>query len=76
MVFDNSPPVMASRWEVVRDHFPILVLVFAAVGVAAGVHLASAAVIVIAVGHMVLAGVLFAIRVLRIRKAEHRSDDR
>lgn len=73
MVFDNSPdspppPPSALQWA--HANAPLILLVVAAVGVAAGMHLASAALAVAAAGHVVLAGLLLALRALRQRHRE------
>ena len=71
MVFDNSPdgpPPSPSALQRAHANFPLILLVVAAVGVAAGMHLASAALAVIAAGHVVLAGLLLALRALRQRR--------
>lgn len=64
MTFDNSPPLLPSRWEATRSHLPLLVVVLGAVGFAAGIHLASTAVAVIAASHLVLAVILLGVRAL------------
>ena len=69
MMFDNTPVAPSSRWETLRNHLPVLLLVVAAIGVAGGVHLASTTLAAIAAGHLVLAGILFALRGLRDRRA-------
>lgn len=71
MVFDNSeaaslPSPSWRRWA--HANLPLVLLVAAAVGVAAGVHLASAALAVVAAGHVLLAGLLLALRALRQRR--------
>ena len=48
----------------------MVLLVFAAVGIAAGVHLASTAVVMLAAGHLAVAGILFAVRAVGNRRAE------
>lgn len=67
MLFDNSGPPPRSRRQVVADHAPLVILVAAAVGIAAGIHLASVAVAVIAAGHLALALALFGVRAARRR---------
>ena len=67
MMFDNSPAATPSRWDAAREHLPIALVVFAAVGVAAGLHLASTAVAVAAGAHVVLGGAVLMVRRLRAR---------
>lgn len=65
MMFDNSLADSPSRWEGAKQHLPFAVVALAAVGVAAGLHLASAALAAVAVAHLVLGGVVLAARGLR-----------
>lgn len=65
MMFDNSPPSTPSVADRARTHLPMALLVAAAVAVAFGVHVASRALVVVAVGHLVLAGLLVAVRARR-----------
>lgn len=69
MMFDNSPVPRPSRWAIVKDHLPLIILVFAAVGVAAGLHLASAVIAIAAAGHVVVFAAVFAIAGWRKRTA-------
>ena len=72
MMFDNSrdrSPTSTSALRWAHANLALILLVVAAVGVAAGVHLASAALAVAAAGHVVLAGLLLALRALRRRRS-------
>lgn len=69
MVFDNSPPPSPSLVRSAHANLPLILLVVASVGVAAGVHLASAALAVIAAGHLALAGLLLGLRAVRRRRS-------
>jgi hypothetical protein len=65
MMFDNAGLPPTSRRQLVARHAPLALLCVAAVGIAAGIHLASVALAVIAGGHLALALVLFGIRAVR-----------
>ncbi len=70
MMFDNSPPATPTTWTRVKQHLPIAALLSTAVAVVVGIHMASAALAIAAAGHLVVAGMVVAVRSHRSRPAE------
>lgn len=67
MMFDNVGDAPPTRWQLAARHAPLAFLAVAAVLVAGSVHFASAALAVVAAGHLVLAALAIGMRALRRR---------
>ncbi|MCP5024653.1 MAG: hypothetical protein GY929_00050 [Actinomycetia bacterium] len=55
MMFDNSPVPKSTAGQAIRRHLPVAALAGAAIAVFVGLHAASAAIMVVAIGHLVVA---------------------
>lgn len=65
IMFDNTPQPSPSTWSSLKSHLPLVILVLGVGGIAIGLHTAVTAVAVLAVVHVVGAGLLFGIAYLR-----------
>lgn len=73
MQFENDISAAPSRWTIIRDHLPILLLGGGAIAVFLGLHMAATGVVVVAALHLLIGAVVFAMQ--RFRPSRSASTD-